>query len=250
MKPQGWSILGWLLIGMGGLAGCSFTPGIPSTPSAQVTATARPTPEFLLNPPQPCGDTWEVAACGGDPRSQVPPICGLVPLSTTMSRARQILQDQGQFDEQKLFRLPGREATHYWLDSTSHIGILHDDAEQVLGVVYGPCSLTLSQLVATYGPPLLYTTIMCEGGNFDCSSPPYDGIDFVWPPWGVQAAAWFNDGILVDSAGQLLPFSPDFSINYISYTTPFSVAEYESDGNDWYSHGVKLAWPGFFNPRE
>jgi len=249
MKSQGWFILGWLLIGMRGLAGCSFTPAVSTAPSAQVTATARPTPEFLLNPPRQCGDTWEVAACGGDPRLQVPPICGLVPLSTTMSQARQILQDQGRFDEQKLFRLPGREATHYWLDSTSGIGILHDDAEQVLGVVYGPCSLTLSQLVAAYGPPLVYVGAYCEK-NLDCSSPPHDVIDFVWPPWGVQAEGLFNDRILVDSAGQLLPFSPDFSIYHISYTAPFSIAEYEGDGNDWYDHGTRLAWPGFFNPRE
>jgi hypothetical protein len=102
----------------------------------------------------------------------------------------------------------------------------------------------LEDFVAAYGPPeLLYLSAYCEGGeDADCSAPPYDLIDFVWPAQGVVAFSENCDGLYTQD-GRVPPFSSTFAIDYVEHYSPFTLPDYEN--SDYHAGGYRFAWSGF-----
>lgn len=227
-----------LLALLSGLWGCAFL----SPTAAPPTVTPTPTlPSMLVHPALQCSTTEE------SPYNSPPPICDIVPLVTTFDEVRQQSGNrQYHENEARLVSLPGQPPLPIKIWSAGCADVAYVTDGRVFGVSYWACELTLEKMVSVYGPPArLYLSVLCEGGeDFDCSSPPFDMIWLVWPEGGVEASSSAYDLLYLDSEGHLLPFSPDFGIDYISYYPPFTLDEAEDYIED-YIGGDEFAWPGF-----
>lgn len=223
---------------------------LPSpTPTRTPTTTPAPTatlPAMLTNEEKSICYPRRSESCGKITDTP-PPLCGIIPGQTTLVEAQSRLGPEGNAGAYaEPVRLPSKhEAEGGWISQQTAIALDYDHQGYVVGVAYTPCGLTLGELVTAYGPPaMVYFGAYCEGGDYDCSAPPYDFVEFAWPEQGVLAQSDKADGLYIQD-GHSLPFSPAFSIQLVEYYASFALTDHENNEHYYAGSMEKFEWPGF-----